>query len=165
MCIVLDPASLDLVRRILVTLAWCNRRRFNYVVFFAERLVAQNKTTATRTNNTGNPSSAAFTWCLGATVTAAFFVTVAVVSEGDKFTTDNDEPRSGTPLELLSSAVAVPGWTVLACAPLPAFDLPAVCGFWVVACDPVAGATPSWSAILYYCNAKAESDLAALAGH
>jgi hypothetical protein len=111
-------------------------------VFFTERLVAQNNTTATASNRAEKPKSAVLTWCFGGLVAGDTDATVAGVA-AFKLTVVSFVPCRGKPPGLLNRAVAVPGWTLLDCVP-PVAPCPADCGVWVVDCTPEPVPVVSW---------------------
>jgi hypothetical protein len=111
-------------------------------VFFTERLVAQNNTTATTSNRAEKPKSAVLTWCFGGLAAGDTDDTVAGVAPF-KLTVVSTVPPRGTPPEPFNNAVAVPGWTLLDCV-LPVDPCPADCGVWVVDCTPEPVPVVSW---------------------
>ncbi len=94
--------------------------------------MAQNKTTATTTNRAGKPRSSGLTWCLG-NGDGELEKIRGCADDGFRLTVGKAIAYSGTPPWPLSSAVAVPGWTLLEGAAAGAPEPADVCGLWVLA--------------------------------
>lgn len=97
--------------------------------------MAQNKITATTTNRAGNPKSTGLTWCLGELGLGGLVTVVEVVAGAAalRLTVGRAVGYNCTPPWLLSSAAAVPGWTLPEEAAAGEPEPADVCGLWVLA--------------------------------
>jgi hypothetical protein len=94
--------------------------------------MAQTNTAATTSNRIGKLRSNGLTWCLG-NGDGLLEKLRGCADGGFRLTVGRTVAYSGTPPWLLSSAVAVPGWTLLEGSAAGVPEPADVCGLWVLA--------------------------------